>query len=99
MWVISAVTGVTTSDLRSVKGIKTGALYDSFLVIGAMHTICVVSPGMSSLLDVAGEFSYLPVVVTGVVLSVGVVGTSGIDCEDVVAGLEATISDDVVGVV
>ena len=90
---------MTTSDLRSAKGIKAGGLSDSLFVVGAMHTVCVVSPGMSSLLDVAGEFSYLSVVVTGVVLTVGVVGTSDVDFEVVVAGLEATISDDVVGVV
>ena len=96
---MSAVTGVTTSDLRSVEGIEAGELSDSLFVVGAMHTVCVVSPGTSSLLDVAGEFSYLSVIVTGVVLTVGLVGTSGMDCEVVVAGPEATISDDVVGVV
>ena len=65
-----------TSDLRSAKGIKAGELSDSLFVVGAMHTICVVSPGTSSLLDVASEFSYLSVVFTGVVLTVGVVGIS-----------------------
>ena len=90
---------LTTSDLRSVEGINAGELSVSLLVVGAMRTVCVVSPGTSSLLDVAGEFSYLSVVVTGVLLTVGVVGTSGMDCEVVVAGQEATISDDVVGVV
>ena len=75
MWVISAMAGMT-SDLRSAKGIKAGELSDSLFVVGAMHIICVVSPGTSSLLDVAGEFSYLSVVFTGVVLTVGVVGIS-----------------------